>query len=64
MNYTLEMDCRGAPPPREGDIFTLSVITREQYEIVYVAAYHDPQPREGGAVVTHHIRYRRKPRAI
>jgi hypothetical protein len=61
-SFTIEIDCRAGPPPKPGDIFTLSVVRQEQFEVLRVAAYPTPQRREDGAMVTHHIRYRRKPK--
>lgn len=60
-SFSLEIDCRNGPPPREGDTFTLSVLRHEQFEVVNVAAYKTPQRQPDGTTVTHHIRYRRKP---
>ena len=61
-NYTMEIDCSYGQPPKAGDIFTLHVVREEQFEVTHVIPYPKPQARDYGTQVTHHIRYRRKPK--
>jgi hypothetical protein len=61
-SFTLEIDCRGGTPPHLGQLFTLSAVRQEEFEVVYIAAYPKPQRCADGTMVTHHIRYRRKPK--
>jgi hypothetical protein len=60
-SYTIEIDCAYGHVPKAGDTFTLKVVRDEQFEVTHVVPYPEPQAREYGLQVTHHIRYRRKP---